>query len=118
LTLQTGFGFSATRFPLSRSFNTKENALFNLLNILLTIGALVLISAVGTFVRAYRKNRREEAAPFLHYFEPDYDRNLFPLDSWSDDNVYRLQTRMIEQDIRDSRAAERYSKGNDTTRRD
>lgn len=118
-TLLAGFGFPATLSQWSRSFNVKENALFNLINILLTIGAFVLVSGVGTVVRAYRKNRSEEAAPFLHYFEPGYDRNLFPEDYWRDDeNLYLLQTRVNILEVRDSSASERYSKDDDATSRD
>jgi hypothetical protein len=93
--------------------------LFNLTNILLTIGAFALISGVATVVKAYRRNSRKQAAPFLHYFEPEYDRNLFPLDSWCDDeNRYHLHTRVIVREIRDSSAARRYSKDNSATPRD
>ena len=90
--------------------------MFNLTNILLTIGAFALISGVATVIKAYR---RKQAAPFLHYFESEYDRNLFPLDSWNDHEYpYRLQTRVIVREVRDSSAAERYSRVNETTRRD
>jgi hypothetical protein len=117
LILHAGFGFSATLFAFSCSFNAKENALFNLTNILLTIGAFALISGVATVVRSYRWNRREEAAPFLHYFEPEYDRNLFPQDSWCEhEDLYYRHTRVTAIRDRDSSAAEMYSKGNSTTR--
>jgi hypothetical protein len=117
--LHGGFGFYATVFLLSRSFNAKENALFNLTNILLTIGIFALISGVATMVKAYRRNSRKQAAPFLHYFEPEYDRNLFPLDSWRiDENLYHLQSPATVHEIRHSCAADRYSKGNGATRRD
>jgi hypothetical protein len=107
--LAAGFGFSATLFSLSRSLNAKENAMFNLINILLTIGAFAFISGVATVVKAYRKNRRKEAAPFLHYFEPEYDRNLFPHGSWSEDeNLSNLRTRLNLPKDRDSSAADRY----------
>jgi hypothetical protein len=74
---------------------------------------------VATVVRAYRKNRVEEAAPFLHYFDSEYDRNLFPLDSWYDDeNPYHLETRVNLLEVRDPSAAVRNSEGIGTTRPD
>jgi hypothetical protein len=94
------------------AFNTKGNALFNLTNILLTIGALALISALATVVRAYRRNRREEVAPFLHYFEPENDRNLFPQSCWSDDEgLYHVQTRVNLLQVHNPSAAEQHSNG-------
>ena len=90
--------------------------MINFTNILLTIGAFALISCVATAVKAYRRNSSKHAAPFFHYFDPEYDRNLFPLDSWNDDeNPYHLQTLAIEREIRDSSGAEQRPNGKDTT---
>ena len=83
--------------------------MFNLTNILLTIGAFALISSVATIVKAYRKNRKEEKAPFLHHFEPEYDRNLFPQDQWcSDESHNNIQIRVRLAKDRASGADGRY----------
>ncbi len=93
--------------------------MFDLTNILVTIGAFALISGVATVVRAYRRNRGGEAAPFLHYFEPEYDRNLFPQSSWSKDEIlYHRQTRVIELEVREPSVADQYSNDKGTSRRD
>jgi hypothetical protein len=113
------FACPSASFQLSRSIHSKESAMFDLTNILLTVGAFALISGVTTVVSAYRKKSKEAKAPFLHYFEPEYDRNLFPQDSWGDDeNLYHLQTRVNVLEVRELSAAERHSKGNGTTQRD
>lgn len=92
--------------------------MFNLSNFLLTIGAFAVISGVATIVRAYRVNRRKEAAPFLHHFESEYDRNLFPQNTWDEDeHLYHLQTRVSVVKVRDPSDVERYSRDSGATRR-
>jgi hypothetical protein len=93
--------------------------MFHLTNILLIVGAFLLILGMVIVVRAYRENRREETAPFRHYFNPEYDRSLFPRSSWCDnESLYHRQTRVRALKVRDPNVTERSSKNSGASRQD
>jgi hypothetical protein len=93
--------------------------MFHLTNILLTIGAFAFIFGVATVVRAFREKSRGEAAPFRHYFGPEYDRDLLRQSSWSDnENPNDRQTPFDAFNLRCRGVTERYLKDRETTRRD
>ena len=92
--------------------------MFNLTNILSTIGAFALIFGVATVARAYREKRREEAAPFRHYFGPEYDRDLLRQSAWCDDeNPNDRQFPFDAFNLRYLGVTERYLKDPETTLR-
>ncbi len=93
--------------------------MFNLTNILLTVGAFAIIFGVATVFSPYKEKLREKSAPFLRYLEPEYDRNLFPQSARCDDeSLNHLQIRVNALKVRYPNATERYSKDSDTNRRD
>jgi len=85
--LHGGFGFYATVFLLSRSFNAKENALFNLTNILLTIGIFALISGVATMPIGIQKETALLAGIDAGLLTPQ-QRNAFSLSSFHNLNNF------------------------------
>ena len=91
----------------------------NLMEIVLTVVAFAIIFGVAMVVKSIRRSSREEAAPFRHYFEFEYDRSLIPQSSWSDDeDLYHRQIRTHSIKVRDSNTVEQRSNGGDISRRD
>jgi hypothetical protein len=81
--------------------------------------ALLIISSVGLgfsifmAVRAFIENRREEAAPFRHYFKSRYGQSRLSQSPSNDDdtNLCDVRSRRFRAvDVRDPSAAQ-YSRG-------
>lgn len=78
----------------------------HLTSVLWIVSAFAVSLSMFMAVRAFLKNRWEEAAPFRHYFEPEYDRSLLPHGSCRDnENLYDSQIRFDDFNARDPRAA-------------
>jgi hypothetical protein len=92
--------------PLLPSFNATENVMPHLASVLSIISAFAVSLSIFMVVRAFLKNRWEEAAPFRHYFEPEYDRSLLPKGSCRDnENLYDSRSRFDDFSARDPSAA-------------
>jgi hypothetical protein len=64
-----------------------------LTKILLLIGALVLIVCIAAALRAIFRLHREETAPFLGYFGPEYERDLLEQSALSESEEWRAESR-------------------------
>ena len=90
----------------------------HLTNALLAVSCLGLGLSIFMAVRAFLENRREQAAPFRHYFESRHDRSLLPQGTTSDDgDFYDGHSRFEAVNVRDPSAA-RYSRGSGAIRQD
>jgi len=86
--------------------------------VLMIVGAFVLILGMVMDVRAHLEDRREEMAPFRHYFGPEYDRDLLRQSSWCDgENLSDRRTRFDAFNVGHWDATERYSRSSGTIRR-
>lgn len=86
--------------------------------VLMIVGAFVVVFGIVIDVRAHIENRAEELAPFRNYFGAEYDRDLLRQSSWSDgESTSDRRTRSDAFNVSDCGAAERYSRGSGSVRR-
>jgi hypothetical protein len=102
---------------VARKSNAKENAMSHLANVLMIVGAIVFVPGMVVAVKAYLKNRREEVAPFRHYFGYEYNRDLLRLSTFSETEDWMADphSRFAPLRLRDSDASKRFTRISGTT---